>query len=638
MPGAVARSLTAELALDRMTDGVVALDRDFRYVFVNRAAERLLDVRPGALLGRVIWDVYPDLVGTLVESELRRARGVHDSSEFEIFAPHVKRWIAYKIFGSPDGVALYFCDVSARRSMEERLRASEARWRLFFENSLDGQILATPDGTVIAANAAACAAFGRTEEELKTIGRAALIDMSDGATRTVLEERERVGRARGVQTYVRADGSRFCAEVASAVFTEADGQPRVTLSFRDVSARERAKDALRLTAEAGALLAASLDTSTTLQHLTRLLVPAFADFCIVDLAQDGAVSRVAVSHSDPTKAETVASVRRATPNAETPRGVNYVLRTGEPELVPEVTDEWLRAATNSPEHFAAARATSLRSALMVPLVASGRRIGVLTLGVTDGARRYDAADLVLARALADRAALAIENARLYEAAVQASRAREASLGTVAHDLRTPLNAIGLMAQVLARRDGGSEEVATIRSALARADRLVADLLTTAQIEAGALRIDAAPVDLADVASEVVRLHRPSAAEKKIELDARLAPRLPPARADRHRLAQALSNLVGNAIKFTPSGGTVVVGVEPGDGALAVSVVDSGPGIAPEVVAHVFDRFWQATNGRLGGVGLGLSIAKAIVEAHGGHIWVETEPGRGAAFRFTLPLG
>jgi PAS domain S-box-containing protein len=636
MSAAVTRSLTAEHALDCMTDGVVALDRDFRYVFVNRAAQRLLDVHPSELVGHVIWDVYPGLVGTRVETELRHALDTGESSEFELFAPVLKRWVAYKAFGSADGVALYFYDVTARRSAEDRLRASEARWRLFFENSLDGQILATPDGGVLAANAAARAAFARTEDELKKATRADLIDMRDERTRAVMEQRERSGRARGVQTYVRADGSTFPAEVSSAVFVDADGHERVSLSFRDVSARERAKEAARLTADAIALLATSLDTSTTLQHLTRLIVPTLADFCIVDLLQGGVVTRVAVTHADPERAQVVAAVRSVAPNRETPHGVNYVMRTGDSELVPAVTDEWLRDATGSPEHLAAARATGVRSMIMVPLVASGRRIGVLSVGVSKGARRYDAADLQLAQALADRAALAIENARLYKAAVDASRLREAALGAVSHDLRTPLNAIALMAQVIARHEGVAEEVATIRDAVARANRLIADLLTASQAEAGALRMDSAPTDMAEIVADVVRLHRPAAHEKRLSLAAEVAA-LPTVNADRHRVTQVLSNLLGNAIKFTPPEGRVTVAAESIAGALRVSVVDTGPGIPAEMVPHVFDRFWQEAHARHAGVGLGLSIAKGIIDAHGGRIWVETEAGSGAAFRFTLPL-
>jgi signal transduction histidine kinase len=232
--------------------------------------------------------------------------------------------------------------------------------------------------------------------------------------------------------------------------------------------------------------------------------------------------------------------------------------------------------------------------------------------------------------------MAIDNALLYDEARRASEAREDVLAIVSHDLRSPLAALLMRARALAEEDGPkADSVRTIVRTAERMGRLIDDMLDLAKLQAGQLQLERKPVELAGLVREVLETFGPLAEKKHARLEGQVAPELR-ARGHRNRLLEVLSNLVDNAIKFTRDGGSVTIGVERSGRELVVSVADTGPGIPREQLPHVFERFWKARKKQGVGLGLGLSIAKLLVEAHGGRIWVESELGKGATFRFTLP--
>ena len=247
----------------------------------------------------------------------------------------------------------------------------------------------------------------------------------------------------------------------------------------------------------------------------------------------------------------------------------------------------------------------------------------------------------MAEALAERAALAIENGRLYQTAVQATRLRDDVLGVVAHDLRNPVAAITMAATALRRRGPEGERrnlkpVESIIRTAGRMNRLIGDLLDVSLIEAGQLGIERARVSTRQLLLDSVEAQRPLASSASLEMRLELADDLPDVWGDHHRLLQVLENLVGNAIKFTPVQGRITVGAVPREGEVLFWVADTGSGISPDGLPHVFDRFWQARKGVHHGVGLGLPITRGIIEAHGGRIWVESTLGRGSVFFFTVP--
>lgn len=225
-----------------------------------------------------------------------------------------------------------------------------------------------------------------------------------------------------------------------------------------------------------------------------------------------------------------------------------------------------------------------------------------------------------------------------EAQRELVRIRDEILGVVSHDLRSPLTTIALSAQLIpdSSSDEQSEHLQTIVTATRRMERLIHDLLDVTRAEKGKLSIRHDVLDPAVVVREVAASHEPIAASKQISFEAVIADELPRLRGDADRLAQALTNLIGNAFKFTPSGGVVRLSVTRQDDRVRFEVADTGPGIAPTDHPHLFEPFWQAKKTAHLGAGLGLKITRAIVEAHDGAIEVTNCPGGGACFRFELP--
>jgi signal transduction histidine kinase len=392
------------------------------------------------------------------------------------------------------------------------------------------------------------------------------------------------------------------------------------------------------------LLSGSFDYHTTLTTLARLAVPTLADYCTVDVS-DGpnSFTRLAVAHSDPAKEELVREIARYTfgprPQAH---AIVRVLTQGSPVLIPEITEDILDASAADETHRDLLRQIGPCSIVSVPLLAPGRILGALTLVTAETKRRYGEEDLALVEELARRAASAVENARLFTAAEQATRARDEMLGIVAHDLRNPLSTIRMASQLLLEigapeRAMERKQLDIMRRAAERMSRLIGDLLDAKRIESGGLTVDPRPEEVTTIVGDAVDMLRPLASSSSLHLDAAVPDGLPRVMIDPARVQQVLSNLVGNAIKFTPAGGSITIRAEPAPDGVCLAVTDTGAGIANEQLPHIFGRFWQGKRTDRRGVGLGLAIAKAIVEAHGGRIWVESQVGTGTSFYFTVPV-
>lgn len=379
--------------------------------------------------------------------------------------------------------------------------------------------------------------------------------------------------------------------------------------------------------------------------LAHLAVPDLADWCLVDAVEQGPwVSRVAVAHLDPTQTEAARALpRRFELRDGAPVGVRRVLRAGESELVPLVTDSLLRAAAAEPEHPALLTRLQARSYMIVPLRARGHTLGAVTFVASGSGRRYGPSDLALAEDLCQRASLAIDNARLFGESRRATRAREDLLAIVSHDLKNPLGVVQLASALLLRGRPGAprdeqvhKQAGRIQAASERMSRLISDLLDWGRIEAGRLPLEPGVLSAAGLVSEAVESVRPLAEARHLQVHAELPDEALQVRCDKTRVLQVFGNLLGNAVKFTPEGGHLHVGAWARGSEVCFRVVDTGKGIPPEQLAYVFDRYWQAKDAASRGTGLGLAIAKGIVEAHGGRIWAESRLGEGSTFSFTLP--
>ncbi len=416
---------------------------------------------------------------------------------------------------------------------------------------------------------------------------------------------------------------------------------------------ERQKTNLEFLATAGELLSSSLDYRSTLARLTELLVPRLADWCAVHL-EGSSAAEMQIAHVDAGKLATVRELfsRFPLPN-DAPVGYPHAIRTGEPLLVAKVDWRALEALPLPPEHLAMLRAVGLQSWLTVPLRVQGNTVGALTLACAESGRRYGPEDLTLAGEVARRAAVAIDNARLYELSQKersrveaATRAKDEFVALVSHELRTPLNAIlgwlGLLRGGTLNEDKREHAFAVIeRNAMAQS-QIVADLLDISRVITGTIRINPAQVDLVNVVDMAVEGVRPAAAAKGITLSVELGTSGSALmRGDGDRLQQVVWNLLANAVKFTPKRGNISVRLQRVESDLEIVVVDDGAGIPASFLPHVFESFRQldaGTSRSHGGLGVGLSIAKHIAELHGGSIEAQSRGlGAGALFRVRLPV-
>lgn len=451
---------------------------------------------------------------------------------------------------------------------------------------------------------------------------------------------------------------RACAHVlASAVERDRSTRENEELVLRERMARAQAESAherATFLSNASRVLASSLDYEVTLENVTRLAVPYVADGCIVDvLDQDGAVRRVAVAGLDRAVEELAREViRRYPPAPDGPHPVMVVIRTGRPIVLSDIPDELLAAATVDAEHLKLARGLGLKSAIVVPIRARDRTLGAVSFVSVRDSRRFTDADLPFAEDLAHRAALAVDNARLYQEAERsradaesANRAKDDFLAILSHELRTTLTSVLGWGRLL--RTGRLSPEARER-ALDSIDRnasaqvrLIEDLLDVSRIAAGKLELRLGAVEIAGTLAAAIDVVRPDAAAKDVRLDASVADDVGVVRGDAARIEQIVWNLLTNAVKFTDAGGRVALTATREGAQIRIVVSDTGAGIPAELLPYVFDRFRQGRPpgaASSSGLGLGLAIVRDLVKLHGGTVDVQSEGvGRGATFTVRLPI-
>jgi signal transduction histidine kinase len=411
------------------------------------------------------------------------------------------------------------------------------------------------------------------------------------------------------------------------------------------AAAETAQQRFSFLAEASTLLDASLDYEITLNSVARLAVPYVGDWCLVDVVEeDETVRRVAVAHADPTRNELASELHHGSDELNQYLGLGEVLAEGKSRLLGEVNEVAWSTYNLNEACVKVLRQLGMHSYMVVPLVARQRTLGAVTFVSSSPERHYTRDDLVLAEDLARRAAIAVDNARLYAQAQRAVQGRDEMLSIVSHDLRNPLGVILMTSMILARNapkigleSQHLDQLHAIKRSADRMNRLIQDLLDISKIEGGRLIVDRRMHTVTELVEDAMESLAPLAEKKRQQFTQHVENGNARIYADRERVYQIFSNLVGNAIKFTPEGGSITVSGRVVDEEVEFCVTDTGPGIPEENLPHVFDRFWQARHTARLGTGLGLTIARGITEAHGGRIWVESRVGEGSKFCFALPL-
>lgn len=440
---------------------------------------------------------------------------------------------------------------------------------------------------------------------------------------------------------LRKNGEEFPAEAAISQVHQGDSVVYAVV-LRDVTARKRFEQRQQFLAAAGEKLAASFGSSETLSQVANLAVPTIAEGCILENRVGKGFIAGAVAHVDPRIVGILQKISLAGPRLP-PKGhpLADILERGSPVLLQSNAASRLLEASTMPAYLEAVRMVKPESALFLPLVAREQLIGALTLFRTG--RRFDSDDVAFAEDLARLTALALDNARLHDAIRASLAARDEMVGVVSHDLRNPVAAVKMLSRTLLRapeNDGSKarESIELISRAAEQMDALIRDLLDVNRLDAGKLGVSPAPADPSELLTDSLETLRPLVGEKGISLELHIETDLPKVMADRERIQQTLSNLVGNAIKFSPAGSEIVVMARRDASGVVISVLDKGAGIAAHNLPRVFDRYWQSSRTDRQGAGLGLAIAKGIVEAHGGRIWLESRPGEGTTASFTLPTG
>jgi len=531
------------------------------------------------------------------------------------------------------------------RETEAQLQGSMQRYLELYDLAPIAYLTLDVEGRIQEANLTAATLFGKERGQLlgkPVISFVALSHRAQlrGHIQRCFSQRETLS------VELELSGSRKPSQPVSATSVSVlDDAGRVVgcrMTLTDISALKRTEARLVLLASASKMLAMSLDVEISILEALRAILPSCADIGMIDLFDRGEMRRFEARRqaTEPSGIETARSVRSALslpPDSPQAR----VLESGRPILLSHCDSRSL-AGDDGLDHERSIQSSGAKSLLYVPLSSRGLTLGVLTLISLDENRIFLGTDLLFATDLASRLATAVDNARLYREARDAVRRREDVLSFVAHDLRQFLFGSRLAVDILLRsvreveRRRGWQELDRVQGLNTQMARMIEDLLDVSSLDSGRLSLKLSQWPAADLVFRAVEALSATASASGIAIAADAADAVGTVCCDAGRVMQIFGNVVGNAVKFTPSGGSITISASSTGAEVRFAVHDTGPGIAPELLDHLFERYWQAEEGAQKGRGLGLYIAKQLVDAQGGRIWVESRLGTGTTLFFTLP--
>lgn len=417
-----------------------------------------------------------------------------------------------------------------------------------------------------------------------------------------------------------------------------------------VADAEAAQKQLTFLASASILLGASLDYEATLSLIIRLALRAGADYAILDTFQEtDGLKCVRIAHTDRTKEVLVQEFRDYYQKADPELyPAKQVLDSGKASLTPSFTAEILKNITINQEHFVLLNQINPQTSIIVPLQSAENMLGVLTLVRTKPDNSYGSQDLFLSEDLARRAAMALDNARLYEEAQRAVQLRDHFLSIASHELKTPLTSILGTTQLLVRRFNKEKEpdpnisrsLQVLNRQTQRLNKLVTSLLDISRLEVGQFTLDQSPVNIVELVQRVANETMESLDHHTIECHYDAADLT--VFGDELRLEQVFQNLLQNAVKYSPKGGVVHLEIKGlnKNKQVEIRVIDEGIGIPDEALPQLFNRFYRVNSKKtqhVSGVGLGLYVVKEIMRLHKGEVTVISTEGTGSTFSIFLPL-
>ncbi len=603
------------------------------------------------------------------------------SIEYRMINPQEEiRWLRsqgmvyFNDSGEPENFIGVSFDITQRKKMEEAIRQSEERFRAMFNQAAVGIAQVALDGQFIEINPALCEITGYSHEDLSKMTFQDITYPPDLELDWAYAEKVLAKEIPGYsleKRYIRKDGSISWVNLtSSAVWDHETGQPKYAVGIiEDINARKKVEESQKFLLEASRVLASSLNLEATLYQLAELAVPTLADWCIVDLVTENwTLQELACISINSEKQKLLSEMRRRyPPSFEQHHPFVQELRRGQTLFYSKFPESMLAKMARNDEHLKILIQLNCKSLMVIPIVSRGQVFGALSFAYSESGRFYQEADLNLAEDLARRAAMAIDNSRLYREAEKANRMKDEFLAILSHELRTPLNPIVGWSRLLRTRN---YDQATQQKALEIIERnsklqaqLIEDLLDVSQILQGKLNFKISPVNLVNIIESAIETMRLAAQAKLINLN---FVHIPPEWAgsssdlispqfivsgDAGRLQQIIWNLLSNAVKFTPKKGNITVELSLSgslnspegtqDSYAQIRVIDTGKGITSDFLPYVFDYFRQADGGitrQHGGLGLGLAIVRHLVELHGGTVHAES-PGdnQGATFTVKLPL-
>lgn len=686
--------------LETIIDGVMVFDREWRILSINQRGAEILGQQPQLLVGRSIWDIYPEAVNLPVFREYHRAIEQQCPVVFQEFYAPLNVWFEVHAYPSQDGLVALYQDITARKQEELRIqqtcttlqRQVEERTQSMVRLSreLDTQTLQRQqlETALKATNEQLAQIFesitdgfcelnrqwqytyvNQTAEQLLQKNRAHLLGQTIWEAMPQLVNTEFYQTCFQVRETETAARLEFFYPELNAwfqhnIYPSAKG---ITIYFQDITDRKRLEaernqllqqeQAARMQAElaeqravflheASAVLASSLDYNRTLAHVAQQTIPVLADYCLIHKLEDnGQLQPIVTVHRDSQQQAIVSDLGHycKTSVQHSLCFLARVLQTGSAQLVEEWTEAFARSNLQDEGLRELYRQLNTQSVIVLPLKVQERVVGTLLLALANSQRRYTEADFSLATDLAQRAAVAIDHAQVHQSALEAHRMKDEFLMALSHELRSPLNAILGWANIL-RNQRLDERV--VKQALETIERkarvqtqIVYDLLTTAQIVTGRMQLNLAWIDLASIVEGAIASLRVAIETKSIQLEVGFNSSIGPLRGDPKYLQHVVWSLLSNAIKFTPEGGRISIDLSRVENRAQLKIQDTGYGIESNFLPYIFERFRQSDgsiNRQYSGLGLGLALVRHLVELHGGTIEAESA-GVGQGATFTVLL-